>query len=929
MSNNTGSITSSELFGAPASGSSSSSIWDADADTGVDVEATPDNDTIFGYTNDGAGNPLARFSISQPGEASFGQLDGRVGTEFFNVLGGDTLGLSAGLLLDAVDGAGGGYDAFLAIDSDLAGGGSSAAVILRNNGGNSVAWTAPSVAPGSDLFFALPNTQGANGQVLASNGVDSTYWTTVATSGIWDTDGDTGIDCERTPDVDEISFYTGDPSVERMRLGGNGLRIEPGSVSGTATEILEIQGSSIGGDIRAKATNILGLPTQPGTAGLDMDVSGLVGSIYMSRNDGLWLESDGTALGRQAPIHMSVDSTEIVTVNFDSGSVPGYLGLSQYGAGAGEKSELRFFLGDVSSNYVGFKAPDAIPTSEIWTLPAADGTPGQVLSTNGANVLSWVGGAADSDWSGAATGMLYPTNITDNVAIGNATPTYTNRGLWVENAGAYGGSAQLRGSAARLELFSSGNAAGARAMDIVGYSDAYHIRLLDDGFSTQSAGILLSASSFILNDNYADVDTQIFGNSGLVPRVHADGATKTVGINTATPGSQLHVTDDTACGVLVSAFGNGAGDYPFWFMYRGRNVEAAPNSVLTGDILGSADFRAFDGTGAGDAGYIAMYANEDWSTGNTGSRLVLATTEDANATSVERVQIDDDGVVQVLTNYIDVHPKGTAAGDGGTVRFRELAASGTDYVGLSGPDAATATQDYKLPQNYPSVAGDALTCDGSGNMGWAARDLRWSATAAGTWASTSTFTVTDNATNQSIFATGRPIRFRQAAGTWRYAIITDYTTGTITVAGHPITNAAEMTEMEWGNFDRVQTLSFAINGEFADGASTSLIEDDLFTFFKWTMAKAYCVLISHRVTDVDTGASQPRVNLRVNGQPVSTSNTNAGRDVSTSWVDTVVDIAVANYDINWGEAIEISTDANGTNNDARSLSLQATFVFED
>jgi hypothetical protein len=47
--------------------------------------------------------------------------------------------------------------------------------------------------------------------------------------------------------------------------------------------------------------------------------------------------------------------------------------------------ELRLADAD-SSAYVGFKAPSTI---SIWTLPAADGTTGQVLSTNGSGVLSW------------------------------------------------------------------------------------------------------------------------------------------------------------------------------------------------------------------------------------------------------------------------------------------------------------------------------------------------------------------------------------------------------------------------------------------------------------------------------------------------------------------------------------------------------------
>jgi hypothetical protein len=50
--------------------------------------------------------------------------------------------------------------------------------------------------------------------------------------------------------------------------------------------------------------------------------------------------------------------------------------------------ELRLADAD-SSAYVGFKAPSTITSNRIWTLPAADGTNSQVLSTNGSGVLSW------------------------------------------------------------------------------------------------------------------------------------------------------------------------------------------------------------------------------------------------------------------------------------------------------------------------------------------------------------------------------------------------------------------------------------------------------------------------------------------------------------------------------------------------------------
>jgi hypothetical protein len=64
-------------------------------------------------------------------------------------------------------------------------------------------------------------------------------------------------------------------------------------------------------------------------------------------------------------------------------------------------AELRLADTD-SSHYVGFKAPGTVTTNRIWTLPSADGTTGQFLSTDGSGALSWTspssGGAAFSEF---------------------------------------------------------------------------------------------------------------------------------------------------------------------------------------------------------------------------------------------------------------------------------------------------------------------------------------------------------------------------------------------------------------------------------------------------------------------------------------------------------------------------------------------------
>jgi hypothetical protein len=72
------------------------------------------------------------------------------------------------------------------------------------------------------------------------------------------------------------------------------------------------------------------------------------------------------------------------------------------------QNSLRFADFD-SSNYVAFKAPTIVASDVTWTLPAADGTSGQVLSTNGFGTLSWA-------TSGGGSGLLSRTTVSETTA---------------------------------------------------------------------------------------------------------------------------------------------------------------------------------------------------------------------------------------------------------------------------------------------------------------------------------------------------------------------------------------------------------------------------------------------------------------------------------------------------------------------------------
>ena len=80
---------------------------------------------------------------------------------------------------------------------------------------------------------------------------------------------------------------------------------------------------------------------------------------------------------------------------------------------------------DNGTNYVSFKAPDTIAANVTWTLPAADGTSAQVLSTNGTGTLSWAtaGGTVSLSNDTSTATNVYP--LFADATSGTATTLYT------------------------------------------------------------------------------------------------------------------------------------------------------------------------------------------------------------------------------------------------------------------------------------------------------------------------------------------------------------------------------------------------------------------------------------------------------------------------------------------------------------------------
>jgi hypothetical protein len=107
--------------------------------------------------------------------------------------------------------------------------------------------------------------------------------------------------------------------------------------------------------------------------------------------------------------------------------------------------ELKLYDSD-DSNYVSFKSAGTVSSDVAWTLPSADGSSGQMLSTDGSGTLSWATassadpssadgdslGTASAEWSDlylADGGIVYFGNDQDVTLTHNADTGLTLNGV--------------------------------------------------------------------------------------------------------------------------------------------------------------------------------------------------------------------------------------------------------------------------------------------------------------------------------------------------------------------------------------------------------------------------------------------------------------------------------------------------------------------
>lgn len=425
----------------------------------------------------------------------------------------------------------------------------------------------------------LPLTGGTmTGQILGDN---STSPTTPGYA--FDGDANTGL---YTTGADELALATGGSA--RLTIDAAGNVAVPGTLSQGGNNVL--------------TTSSLSTSTSS-TSTTTAATSSAVKTAYDLANT-----ANTTATTANTTANAALPKT--------GGAMTGDLTLNA-------QSDLRFADAD-SSNWVALQGPATVSSNVTWTLPSADGTANQVLSTNGSGTLSWVTAAAsgatvttsdtapstpvDGDlWYDSVGGRLYVYYQDPNGSQwvdaapqggGSSTPTKIEVGntkAEVTDTGSNGTFAVTTEGTQRLTVDSSGRVGIGTATPGDYYADKL---VIDIGASAQDGLTIVSGSTANGMIAFADGTAGNAAYRGYLNYNHADdylnfhtAAVERMRIdNNGDVGIGKTALSDNTNGVFVQSIGTIR-------VSRTNDLEAVFNRISTdGDIIHFRQDNTTEGT---------------------------------------------------------------------------------------------------------------------------------------------------------------------------------------------------------------------------------------------------------------------------------------------------------------------------------------------
>ena len=212
---------------------------------------------------------------------------------------------------------------------------------------------------------------------------------------------------------------------------------------------------------------------------------------------------------------------------------------------------------DNGTNYVSFKAPDTIAANVTWTLPAADGTSAQVLSTNGSGTLSWATAGGSSQWTTTGSDIYYTTG---KVGIGTTAPakplnvaSSATTEVWIESTSTQKAILSLSAGDTSVGITSTYNSGGSAPRPFIFYNVSTPLLQFDLGKS-----IALQGASTATGTGITFPATQSASSDANTLDDYEEGTwTPTVTLNTGTAtGYTIGTATYTKTGRVVVVIGS-------------------------------------------------------------------------------------------------------------------------------------------------------------------------------------------------------------------------------------------------------------------------------------------------------------------------------------------------------------------------------------
>lgn len=426
-----------------------------------------------------------------------------------------------------------------------------------------VSLTVPSLA--ADTSYVLPAADGSSGQVLSTDGAGILSWASAGSG------ANTALSNLAAVAINVgLTFDSAIPGFLKTANGAlavpsENLDLASGDQSGTATS-----GSVFLGSGTAVSANSGAATLRSGDTNADS------GNVFVRTGSGLnsgdILIEGGSGTSTSGNIELSVGS---------SAGTRGQIKLSSAEAqllGDGTVSQPLSFQTANNANYIKFRAANSGVTDQDYTLPLADGSAGQQLTTDGAGILSWAasGGGANTALSNLAAVAINASLVPDsNNAYTVGSPAFN----WAQVFSAF---VRAAGQGLGIATTSADNATA----DTTGQ---------DMSFTTDIVGISanVNGGGFLFNSAAATGT----GTSGLFS-VQTGGA-----VNAASGSISLLTGDVSGSGAvgginIKTGNANGTGGV-------GDLVLAGGTGSLTA-VGGNVSIQAGGDGGAG-SGYIQLY----------------------------------------------------------------------------------------------------------------------------------------------------------------------------------------------------------------------------------------------------------------------------------------------------------------------------------